>query len=201
MAIILLIRHGETDDVENTLAGQINTHLNRSGLKQSKILAQHLSKLPIEAIFSSPLMRPQETAAPLAEILNKPVKILNCIDQVDFGEWQGVSFDNLAKDERWQIFQKDPGSVGIPGGENTFAIKARVTKCYNTLSEAFSENSIIATFTHGSIIRHCVSSIIGIPIQNLNRMRIAPASITTIKITPEESKLLHLNQELPANYI
>lgn len=201
MAIIMLIRHGETDDIGNALAGQINTHLNSKGVKQSKILAQNLSILPIEAIFSSPLKRPQETAAPLAAALNLPVRILHCITQVNFGDWQGMSFDNLDKDERWLEFQKNPVLVDVPGGENAIQVKKRVTDCYTNLSQSFSENSLIATFTHGSIIRHCVCNILGIDLRNFNNIKISAASVTTIKITTQFSKLLHLNQEIPLDFL
>ena len=201
MTIIMLIRHGETDDIGNALAGQINTHLNSNGVKQSKILAQNLSKLPIEAIFSSPLKRPQQTAAPLAAALNLPVRILQCINQVNFGDWQGMSFESLDIDERWYEFQKNPVLVDVPGGENAIQVKKRVTDCYTNLSRTFSENSLIATFTHGSIIRHCVCSFLGIDLQNFNNIKISAASVTTIKITTQSSKLLHLNQGIPLDFL
>jgi broad specificity phosphatase PhoE len=60
---------------------------------------------------------------------------------------------------------------------------------------------VIAIFSHGSIIRHTISYFIGLPLENLNQIRIAPASISTLAIAGGKGKLLHLNQELPVNWL
>ena len=65
---ILLIRHGINDYVkEHRLAGRTpGVHLNEEGLAQAAALAERLASAPIAAIYSSPLERACETAAPLA---------------------------------------------------------------------------------------------------------------------------------------
>ncbi|MBE0685615.1 MAG: hypothetical protein IH585_06410, partial [Anaerolineaceae bacterium] len=48
---------------------------------------------------------------------------------------------------------------------------------------------------------HTISHLIGLPLENLNQIRIAPASISTVAISGEKGRLLHLNQELPVNWL
>ena len=76
MPVILLIRHGENDYVKKQrLAGRMaGVHLNQNGQKQAQALAETLGRAPIKAIYSSPLERAMETAAPLAQALGLPVQ-------------------------------------------------------------------------------------------------------------------------------
>ncbi|HSG16407.1 MAG TPA: histidine phosphatase family protein, partial [Anaerolineae bacterium] len=68
MAYALLIRHAQNDWVsKNRLAGWTpGVHLNDVGQKQAEQLSDRLSKLPLKAIYSSPLERCIETAEAVA---------------------------------------------------------------------------------------------------------------------------------------
>ena len=91
MPTILLIRHGENDYVkQNRLAGRLpDVHLNERGRQQAQVVAEKLALAPIKAIYSSPLERAAETAAPLAEKLGLPVTLRPGLLESDIGEWQG----------------------------------------------------------------------------------------------------------------
>ena len=201
MTKFLLIRHGDTDYVDEALAGRIDSPLNSLGLEQANMIADIIRHLPIKAIYASPMIRTQQTAAPLADILNLEVVISNGLNQVDFGHWQGLSFEDLIKDPDWQTFQKNPAIVKIPGGEDGNMVRKRVALAIKKIVHDHQRDSIIACFSHGSIIRHIISHFIGLPIEKLNQIRIAPASISTLDIQGEDGKLLHLNQEIPVNWL
>ena len=68
MTTFLLIRHALNDYViENRLAGHLpGIHLNEKGITQAEHLSESLQKLPIRAIYSSPLERALETAETVA---------------------------------------------------------------------------------------------------------------------------------------
>ena len=70
MPVVLLIRHGENEYVKKgRLAGRKpGVHLNDKGRAQAEALAEALKNMPLKAVYSSPLDRTMETAAPLAEI-------------------------------------------------------------------------------------------------------------------------------------
>lgn len=201
MTKILLIRHGDTDYVDEALAGRIDSPLNAEGLGQSLRVAEALKHLTIDAIYASPLKRTQQTAQPLANYLHLEVKINNDLNQVKFGDWQGLSFDELIQDPNWKIFQENPALAKIPSGEDGFMVRERVSTGILKLIDQYSHDSVVAIFSHGSIIRHTISYFIGLPLENLNQIRIAPASISTLTISEKKGRLLHLNQELPVNWL
>ena len=79
MPLLLLIRHGENEFVKTgKLPGHLpGIHLNERGQKQAQALGEALKNVPIKAIYSSPLERAMETAAPIAtshklEIFREP---------------------------------------------------------------------------------------------------------------------------------
>lgn len=201
MTKFLLIRHGDTDYVDEALAGRIDSPLNPLGLQQSEAIAEALKHLPIQAIYTSPLIRTQQTADPLAKLLNLEINVNHELNQVNFGKWQGMDFDELIQDPDWNLFRENPGSVKIPGGEDSSMVRERVSTEIKKLSQQYSEEAIIACFSHGSIIRHTISYFIGLPVNNSNQIQIAPASISTLLVSDGNGKLLHLNQELPINWL
>ena len=68
VSLLLLVRHALTESTGKRLTGwQPGVHLSARGQKQAEALAERLGPLPIGAIYSSPLERCRETAAPLAK--------------------------------------------------------------------------------------------------------------------------------------
>jgi len=201
MTKILLIRHGDTDYVDEALAGRIDSPLNLLGIQQSEAIANAIKHLPIQAIYTSPLIRTQQTAEPLAKLLNLEININHELNQVNFGKWQGMDFDELVQDPDWKLFRENPASVKIPGGEDSSMVRERVSNAIHLLSQQYEEEEIIAIFSHGSIIRHTISYFIGLSVNNSNQIQIAPASISTLMVRERNGKLLHLNQELPVNWL
>jgi len=154
MTKILLIRHGDTDYVDEALAGRIDSPLNLLGIQQSEAIANAIKHLPIQAIYTSPLIRTQQTAEPLARLLNLEININHELNQVNFGKWQGMDFDELVQDPDWKLFRENPASVKIPGGEDSSMVRERVSNAIHLLSQQYEEEEIIAIFSHGSIIPH-----------------------------------------------
>ncbi|MCY7324722.1 MAG: histidine phosphatase family protein, partial [Microbacteriaceae bacterium] len=64
-SLIHLVRHGEVHNPEGVLYGRIpGFHLSELGVAMAASAAQHLVGRPVTALFSSPLQRAQESAAP-----------------------------------------------------------------------------------------------------------------------------------------
>jgi broad specificity phosphatase PhoE len=101
MTTFFLIRHGNNDFVGKTLVGRTSgVHLNEEGRRQAENLARRLAGEPIRRIYSSPLERATETAAPLAKQLGLKVQISEAITEIEFGDWTNQHIADLESTDR-----------------------------------------------------------------------------------------------------
>ncbi|NMC12388.1 MAG: phosphoglycerate mutase [Chloroflexi bacterium] len=195
MPVVFLIRHGENDYMNNKiLAGRIpGVHLNETGQRQAEQVAGNLKKLPIKAIYSSPLERTWETAVPLAEALNLNIISRQNLLEVDYGEWQGRSYEWLCEQTEWKVLHSTPSLVRFPGGETFFEAQSRICSEIAALCKMHDENDSIACFTHADCIRLALAQYLEMSIDNYQRLFIGPASITTLLIHESNIQLVSMN--------
>ncbi len=119
MTTILLIRHGMTDAVGRRIAGwDPGVLLNERGLEQVERLGRELAAVKFDAIISSPLERAAMTAAAIAKHHRLTVSYREGLGEVRFGEWTGLTLDQLERDGRWKLWCTMRASERAPGGVN-----------------------------------------------------------------------------------
>ena len=181
MTVFLLVRHGQNDMVGVKLAGRLpGVHLNGKGEAQARRLAAELAVLPIKAVISSPLERAQETAEPIARIHNLPVEINEGLLEIDFGTWQGKSIKQLRRRKLWKDVQDHPSAFCFPEGETFTEAQSRITGTLQAFSKTYTEKDIIVCVGHSDAIRLAVAFFLGMPLDAFQRLRIDPASVTTL---------------------
>lgn len=195
MAILLLIRHGTNDMVGKRLAGRLpEVHLNDEGRQQAQDLAQLLKKLPVRAIYSSPLERAVETAQPLADQLNLSVQIHPGLLEVDFGAWSGNTVDEMQSQELWKTVQENPSRVRFPGGEAVSEAQRRVVDALDGLNRQYAAEDMVACFSHCDTLRLAVAYYLNIPLDDFQRLSLDTASVSILFLNEGKPKLLCLNQ-------
>ncbi len=195
MPNFLLIRHGETDfNKKMRLPGRLpGIHLNKNGLKQAEVLAEKLAAAPIKAIYSSPLERTLETAAPLARALKLDVISLPGLLELDCGDWQGLYVKNLRRQKVWQPLQKNPALFRFPGGESFIDCQNRIVQAIERLRLSHAATDLVACFSHADPIKQAVAFYLGLSLDHFQRLTITPASVSAIHIGENGSQLLMLN--------
>jgi probable phosphoglycerate mutase len=134
MTRLIFIRHAATDCVASRLAGRdANVHLSAAGTLQGRRLARSLKQLGIAQVYSSPQPRARETAEFLGELLDDSVKIAPQLDEIDYGEWTGRSFDKLRGIPQWRDFNSLRSCTRVPGGELMIEVQARVLELMESL--------------------------------------------------------------------
>jgi probable phosphoglycerate mutase len=84
------LRHGETEmNADRLVAGSIDTALTERGREQAAKAAAALAHEPITAIYSSPLQRACDTAAPVGERLRLPVIVIPELAERTWGVLEG----------------------------------------------------------------------------------------------------------------
>jgi probable phosphoglycerate mutase len=195
MPILLLIRHGENEYVKKgRLAGRLpEVHLNDTGRSQAQSLADRLAKAPIKAIYSSPLERALETAAPVARTLNLEIIPREGFLETDYGEWQGQTLKSLRRLKLWRTVQRAPSLARFPRGESFAECQHRVCREIEWICSQHEEKDMVACVFHADPIKLAVAYYIGLPLDHFQRLSSAPASITTLLLGESGSQLMNLN--------
>lgn len=135
------IRHGES--VSNAEPGRDlsdtdGDRLTDRGHEQAALAAQHLGDLRIDRLWSSPLRRAQETAAPIAEALGLEVEIHDDLQELREGDDHYRLSGEEQRLARWSARMAanpdDPHAA--PAGAESFAdVVARVERVKSLLLE------------------------------------------------------------------
>lgn len=201
MTIILLIRHGENDWVgSHRLAGRTpGVHLNEKGREQAVVVADRLREQPITAVYSSPLERCMETAQPLAEALGVAVQPRPGLLEADYGDWQGASLKDLAKEADWQLVQFYPSGYRFPGGETLREVQSRMVAEIEAIRDAHPKE-VVAIYCHSDVIKSAVAHYLGAPLDLFQRIVIDTASVSVIGFHQFGPRIIRINDtgELPS---
>jgi probable phosphoglycerate mutase len=191
---ILLLRHGTNDYVKaHRLAGRTpGVNLNDEGTAQAAALAERLASMPIAAMYSSPLERARETAAPAAARHGLAVQLLDGVKETDCGDWTGQLLDDLSKLDLWRQVQGCPSLFRFPGGESFAEIQARVVAALDIVRLAHPGQTV-AIFSHADPIKLAVAFYTGMPLDQFQRLEVSPASITELEFAPCRPRLVRLN--------
>jgi probable phosphoglycerate mutase len=122
MTLIILVRHGETEwNRVERFRGNADIPLNENGLKQAELLARRImSQWSPVAVYTSPLSRAIRTAEIIARFRELPVHIHPGLSDVDYGEWQGLTPEEVRTrwPELYENWQTCPENLIFPGGES-----------------------------------------------------------------------------------
>jgi broad specificity phosphatase PhoE len=197
MSLFYLIRHGEHDWLKRGIAGRLpGVHLNASGREQAVELAVRLKGTIFEAILSSPMERALETAEPLAKAQGREVKIAPEITELDFGEWNGKTFQELNNDQRWATWNRNRTTYRMPGGELMSEVQGRVVGFLMGLHKTGSDRRF-ALFSHGDAIRAALCHWLGMPMDLLPRLQVDPASVSILKLDEGGPQIVVVNHRGP----
>ena len=204
MPILLLIRHGENDYVKTSkLAGHLpGIHLNQRGQKQAEALGEALKDVPIKAVYSSPLERAMETAAPIA----KPHK-LEIIPESDLmdtnvGSWQGKSLKVLRRTKMWGVVQSAPSRFRFPEGESFVESQVRYVNVLERIIKKHNKpQDVIAAVFHADPIKLVVAYFLGMPLDHFQRLSCDTGSLTALYVGEAGVNLIKLNQRPPFDFL
>ncbi|ULH16185.1 histidine phosphatase family protein [Deinococcus sp. KNUC1210] len=126
-ARLVLIRHGETDNVSRIFRGPEGgqSPLNAEGFVQAARLAQNLKalELPAPRVYASTYLRAQQTAQAIADALGVPLHILDDVHEIDTGAFAGRPYAHLT--EFLHEMTASDGQFGFPGGESLAGVGER----------------------------------------------------------------------------
>ena len=177
----ILVRHGETPlSVEKRFSGHGDATLTERGEAQAAAVARSLSGLAVDAIVSSPLPRTRQTAAAISAALGVDLQVDDGFAESDFGEWEGSTFAELAKEHgaQLQAWLDDP-RVAPPGGESMAATAERVVAARERVVSSYPGRTVVVV-SHVTPIKLMLRDALGAPMDAVFRLHLDPASVSVI---------------------
>lgn len=177
MTRIILVRHGQTawnvgSGAGERFRGRIDLPLDDAGLAQAGALAQRLADYPIVAIYSSPLKRAVETALPTAQQLGLTVQPLPGIIDINYGDWQGLSHDEVAQahPDLYPRWLEKPHRIRFPNGESLRQVRLRSMAALKEVA-ARHEGQVILLVAHQVVNKVLVCAMLGLGNSHFWRIR------------------------------
>ncbi len=190
---IYLVRHGETSATEKgRVCGHSDVGLTEEGLDQAELMAAWFYDIPIDSIFSSPLLRAVQTADAIAKAVQRPTyyKHSGLVEKKE-GDWEGKTYWQI-RDENlklWEKWSKDPINVAAPNGESVKDFVARIGRAMDDILNNYETGNRIVLTTHAGVIRAVIIHTLNIPVENFFRIDIPVASISRVDWSDSYSTL------------
>jgi probable phosphomutase (TIGR03848 family) len=190
---VLLVRHASNANVGVRVTGWTpGISLNDKGRAEAEALAERLEGVPVAAIYSSPLERALETAAPLARLRGLEIRQRAEFGEIRYGDWQGRTYESLRDDPVWRRFNTFRGSTRAPGGETMLETQARMVAGLVEIG-ARHGGETVAVFSHGDAIKSAVMHCLGVPLDFHLRLQIQPAAITILDLSSDNCSVRAIN--------
>ncbi|NLY37085.1 MAG: histidine phosphatase family protein [Tissierellia bacterium] len=175
---IILLRHTSSKDNERAIFSRPSTDLSSLGSKQMKLLLE--KDYPVKKIYSSPYRRSLLLAEALSEKLHLPLYVDERLREIDFGEFEGKTFEQIEslyprEVEQWM---KDPWNFAYPGGEDFHNMRSRAQRFYKELDQS----SLI--ISHQALMLSLMSEILEYSYTDLSRFYLGSGARVHLKSSP-----------------
>lgn len=199
---LVLVRHGVTKmTVSHQLSGSgvPGPPLNSAGRIQAAKAADAVYRIgrstwervpQISRVFASPMTRTQETGAALGRRLGLHVETDARVREVDFGEWEGLTADEVGERYGDQIHRWRFGELAPAGGESIPEVGARFDEFMKEVAAEHARQSAAgndvprawAVATHAVAIKSAVAVSLAMPTSHWGQIWPLPASLTILQL-------------------
>ncbi|MBZ5736463.1 bifunctional RNase H/acid phosphatase [Nocardioides sp. TRM66260-LWL] len=188
---LILLRHGVTVHTSakrfsGGLGGD-NPPLSDEGREQIAAAAAWLRGLgeDVAAVVSSPVRRTRESAQIVADELGLPVEEEPGFAEMEFGDWDGLTFLEVAERDQAGL-DAWLGSLDVapPGGESFRTVQERVHAGLERTLARHAGRTIVVV-SHVTPIKTLVADALDAPLAAVFRMELTPASVSVIGYHPD----------------
>lgn len=166
---LYLVRHGATENNRARpprLQGRrTDPPLSDEGLGQARDTARLLADCPIDAVYSSPLLRARQTAEPIARQHGLEVQVVEGLIEVDVGDWEGRAWDEIERTnpEAYRAFMTDATVHPYLGGETIQTVLDRTAP---TIEKLLAENvgRTSVAVAHNVVNRAYLAGLLDVPL-------------------------------------
>jgi broad specificity phosphatase PhoE len=157
---VWLARHGEVHNPSNVLYGRLpGMRMTAEGRRQASALAEFLAPRPIQAVYSSPMLRARRTAETILECHPElgHIRVDSNLQEVDTG-WQGEPLAALEKID-WDFY----GHPRTTDDESLQMISDRMHRWLQRVLKRHAAGEAVGV-SHGDPILILAGSLRGLPL-------------------------------------
>jgi probable phosphomutase (TIGR03848 family) len=197
VTVLLLVRHGVTAATGSRLGGRTQAELSDAGREQARAAGERLATTGVRAVYASPLARTWQTAELVGAAVGREPEACEGLIEVDYGRWTDRPLKAVARTKMWPVIQSTPSRAAFPDGETIRAAQLRAADAVEELV-ARHRRAVIAAVSHADVIKALVAFYLALPLDNFQRIHIAPASVTALALSAGgRPMLLRLNDDGP----
>ena len=196
---IVLVRHGATDwNLQGRCQGATDRELNAVGIRQAENIAATFTTESIAAIYSSNLKRARQTAESIAGPHNLPVLIEHDIRELDHGQLEGLTFNEIKDNypdfiSRWRT---TPAEIQVPGGERLADVAERAWNGLNRIVDQHGDGKTLIVVSHNFPILGIVCRITGTHLNSYRSFHLDPCGVTRLTCNGTNAwHLTHINNQ------
>lgn len=192
--LLTLIRHGAVEGRAHVFRGRSDPPLSSAGWEQLVCTLAVFDESTPDCLVSSPSRRCLEFASHWARARRIPLRVVDALREIDFGEWEERSPEEarLHDPEGYARFVSDPEQWRSPGGESYREFRTRVLRAIDELRTSnFQHAAILA---HAGVMRVLLCEALDIRASQAMRIALACGSTCRLWYDGTRSQLLTLQQ-------
>lgn len=186
--IIDLIRHGTPVGGSMYRGHSIDHHLSEQGWQEMRDAVGEYNQW--DQIISSPMIRCLDFALELKQRHNIPVKIIDALKEVGFGQWEGKNSDEINRQE-YLDFYHDPLNNRPKGSEPLEDFINRVVLSWKSLVKEFHGKHLLIV-AHAGVIRAIIAHILYSEPMGMYKISVENGKICRIEITQRSGPILKM---------
>lgn len=182
---LYLIRHGEVETRYHRIFGgsRIDMELSDFGRQQAGRLANWLARIPLDAVYASPMRRVQLTWEPSRRLFPSDPVILPGLREIDFGDWTGLGWNDVESQFGMSAYDwlHHLEEDRVAGAESLGAFQERLASSLTQILEEQAGRTV-AVFCHGGVIRGLLSRLLQQPLRWFEHVEVDYASVTWLDV-------------------
>jgi len=160
-------------------------------------VAQYLKPEAVSAIYTSLSSRALDSAGILAAVQSCPLEVVKDLREIDFGDFEGLSYDEIAVryPDLYRQWMEKPTEVQFPNGESFSETRDRILKVFDAI-QSERRGQTVAIVSHGGVNRVLIARALQMPDSALFRLAQDYAAMNLLTITDGLPTLQLLNYRI-----
>jgi broad specificity phosphatase PhoE len=194
---LVLVRHGHVEGISpERFRGRRDVDLSELGVRQAQAAAQRIAaRWHPQALYSSPLRRCLQTAAPIGAACGLAPTVLDDLNDVHYGDWEWRTYEEVrrASPALFACWFAAPQLVRFPAGESLQDLVSRAANVLRLMRERHAGQTVVLV-GHGAFNRALLLQLLDQPLSAYWRVGQDPGALSEIELLEYGATVHRLNE-------